>query len=193
MSSDQLPIIEPLNPTLVSQAAKENQVPDYMCKLNIFRVLLKSPKNAKILNDLLMALIVGSKLDHRYRELIIMRIAWLTGSVYEWVQHFDIAKSFKLSEEEILSVRDPQASSRLTQADKAVLRATDEFVENNEISVETYALLKNYIETEEELIDLTLAIGLWFMVAGILKSLKIPIEEGKKPWPPDGLSPIITA
>ncbi|CNM89961.1 carboxymuconolactone decarboxylase [Mycobacterium tuberculosis] len=39
------------------------------------------------------------------------------------------------------------------------------------------------------LIELVTAIGAWRMVASILNSLNVPLEDGVASWPPDGRSP----
>jgi hypothetical protein len=35
------------------------------------------------------------KLDPRLRELVIMRIGWLTASDYEWTQHWRVAQGLR--------------------------------------------------------------------------------------------------
>jgi hypothetical protein len=39
------------------------------------------------------------------------------------------------------------------------------------------------------LVELVTAISAWRMVASILQSLEVPLEEGVSSWPPDGRSP----
>src|ERR1700722_20923753 len=69
-------------------AADEAGVPDYMAELAIFQVLLNHPRLACALNDLLATMLWRGTLDPRLRELVIMRIGWLTASDYEWTQHW---------------------------------------------------------------------------------------------------------
>ena len=64
------------------QAAKQAGVVEAIASLNIFRILLRHPKLAKQVNDLLMTLLFKGRLDARLRELVIMRIGWSTGAVY---------------------------------------------------------------------------------------------------------------
>jgi alkylhydroperoxidase family enzyme len=53
---------------------------------------------------------MGSKtLNHRTRELVILRTGWRTGSEYEFCQHVAIARRVAMSDDEILGVRDPAA------------------------------------------------------------------------------------
>lgn len=40
------------------------------------------------------------------RELVIMRIGWVTGSVYEWTQHWGVATALGVDQADLLAVRD---------------------------------------------------------------------------------------
>jgi alkylhydroperoxidase family enzyme len=72
-------------------AADQAGVPDYMAELSIFQVLLNHPTLARALNDLLATMLWHGALDPRLRELVIMRIGWLTACDYEWTQHWRVA------------------------------------------------------------------------------------------------------
>ncbi len=72
-------------------AADEAAVPDYMAELSIFQVLLNHPSLARAVNDLLATMLWHGCLDARLRELVIMRIGWLTACEYEWTQHWRVA------------------------------------------------------------------------------------------------------
>lgn len=67
--------------------ARGSAVPEYVSELSVFRVLLHHPTLARRFNDLLGQLLFRATLDARLRELVIMRVGWVTGSVYEWTQH----------------------------------------------------------------------------------------------------------
>lgn len=171
------------------KAAAPVEISEQVAELNIFRVLLNHPILAKRLNDLLMTLLFRGKLDARLRELVIMRIGWVTGSDYEWTQHWRIARELGLPEEDLLAVRDWRGSDRFSNADRAVLAATDETLEAGAISPETWALCRHHLGGSEELLELTAAIGAWRLISSLLQSVDIPLEEGVASWPPDGRMP----
>lgn len=84
-----------------------------MAPLSVYRALLKHPQLAAAVNHLLtMLLFSGNKLDVRLRELLIMRIGWVTGSMYEWTQHWRFAERVGLPSEGVLAVRDWRNSNR---------------------------------------------------------------------------------
>jgi alkylhydroperoxidase family enzyme len=171
------------------QRAAELGISERLASLNIFRVLLRSPRPAKALADLLLELLAGRALDHRLRELVIMRIGWSTGSEYEWTQHWQIAKDlFGLGPDDLLSVRDWQQADAFGPAERAVLAATDETLATGAVSAATAGECAALLG-EEGLVELVLAIGAWTAIAQLTRSLRIPLEEGVEPWPPDGAVP----
>jgi len=171
------------------QVAAKMDVPEAIAELSVFRILLRQPKLAKRINDLLMTLLIGGDLDARLRELIIMRIGWATGSVYEWTQHWRVALQLGVPESDVLAVRDWREHSNWSDVDRAILQATDETLEDGAVSPETWAECAKHLPTETEQLELLGAIGTWRMISQILRSLEVPLEDGVAAWPPDGLAP----
>jgi alkylhydroperoxidase family enzyme len=171
-------------------AADEAGVPDYMAELSIFRVLLNHPKLASGLNDLLARMLWQGKLDKRLRELAIMRIAWLTACEYEWSQHWRVAQGLGVSADDLAGVRDWQSRAEFGSAERAVLAATDDVVHEGTVSAESWTACKQEFGADQAvLVELVTAISAWRMIASILESLKIPLEDDVVSWPPDGQRP----
>ncbi|KZS60046.1 hypothetical protein LAUMK35_02668 [Mycobacterium pseudokansasii] len=188
----------PLKPARVPQlpvdeakaAADEAGVPDYMAELSIFQVLLNHPRLARTFNDLLATMLWHGALDSRLRELAIMRIGWLTACDYEWTRHWRVASGLGVSAEDLLGVRDWQSHDGFGPAERAVLAATDDVVRDGAISADSWAACERELHGDTTvLIELVTAIGAWRMVASILHSLEVPLEDGVSSWPPDGVSP----
>ena len=116
------------------KAALQAGLPEGFAELNVFRALLNRPAIAKAVSDLLLANF-GSELDQRLRELVIMRLGWTTGSVYEWTQHWSIAQDrFGCSEQDLLEVQAWRTSDHFGPTERAILAATDETVETGTLS-----------------------------------------------------------
>ena len=182
----------PRVPMLVKEEAriigKEAGVPSTMAGLNIFRILSRHPTLAGVVaQQLAMLLYRGNKLDDRLRELIIMRIGWRTGAMYEWTQHWPIALRVGLTEEEILAVRDPDNSACLGAAERSVISATDDVLNKGSITNESWQACAGFLKTHEERLELVAVICNWNTFSILLKSLNIPLEEGTEAWPPDGV------
>ncbi len=170
------------------KAAAEAEVVPQLAELSVFRALLNHPSLAKRVQDLLIELLFRGQLDARLRELVILRIGWVTGSVYEWTQHWRVATELGMPEADCLAVRDWRASDRFDAADRAVLAATDDTLETGAISAETWTACEAELGLES-LLELVVAIGNWRLFSSMLRSLEIPLEEGVQPWPPDGVRP----
>ena len=171
-------------------AADEAGVPDYMAELSIFQMLLNHPKLARTFNDMLATMMWHGALDPRLRELVIMRIGWLTGCDYEWTQHWRVASGLGVSAEDLLGVRDWRGYIGFGAAERAVLAATDDVVRHGAVSAESWAACERELQCDAMiLIELVTAIGAWRMVASILHSLRVPLEDDLTSWPPDGKAP----
>jgi len=170
-------------------AADDVQIPAQLAELNIFRTLLRRPRTAKAINDLLLSMLFGGALDDRLRELVIMRLGWATGSDYEWTQHWLIAQDvFGCSADELLAVRDWETADIFGDADQAVLRATDETLATGAASEETIALCRELLDSDDAVLELVTAISAWRAISQIARSLDIPLEDGVESWPPDRLA-----
>ncbi len=151
------------------------------------RTLAVNPELAKPVLTLLSQLLERNQLDARLRELVIMRIGWVTGSAYEWTQHWRVATvTAGIPPEDVLAVRDWRASDRLTAADKAVLAATDETLAGKSISDATWAEIIKAIPDQAQQVEFVVAMGNWMMFSMLLRNLRIPVEDGVAVWPPDG-------
>lgn len=186
MTDARVPVLSPEEARAVAEAAG---VPAAIASLSVFRVLLRHPALAKALYDLLAVLLWTPRLDARLRELVIMRIGWATGSVYEWTQHWRIARDAGVADADLLAVRDWRGHPGYGPAERAVLAATDETLATGTIGDAAWAACRAALAHPEPLLELVVAIGNWRLFSSMLRSLEVPLEAGVAPWPPEGRSP----
>lgn len=153
-----------------------------------FRTLAHNPDLVRAVYGQLTTLLFKNRFDTRLRELMIMRIGWVTGSVYEWTQHWRVATEAGIPAQDILAVRDWKNAAHLTPADRAVLTATDESLAGQTISDATWAEVTKYVTDPAEQVEFVVALGNWTLFSILLRNLRIPLEDGITPWPPDGLA-----
>lgn len=153
-----------------------------------FRALAHHPKALKGICVLVESLLFENTLPVRLRELMIMRIAWVTRSNYEWAQHWRIARNANVPDEDLLAVRDWRQSTTLTPADRAVLAAVDDTLQTGKVSDTVWRECSQFL-SGPTLIEMVAAIGFWNMFSQLLQSLEVPHEEGLAHWPPDGKTP----
>lgn len=171
-------------------AATEAGVPAYMADLNVFRVLLRRPRIGRALNDLIAGLIFKGTLDPRLRELIIMRIAWTTGSSYEWSQHWALCERLEIPSEDIVGVRDWSSHPGFGEVERAALSATDEALTLGYVTPATRRRCLDALSGDSDLLlEMLAAIGNWSLFSFLLRSLEVPLDDDLRLWPPDGEAP----
>lgn len=102
--------------------------------------------------------------------------ATLCRSHYEWYQHEILAKQVGVPEEQIAAVQTDPASPVFNDLEKAVLRYTDEVTQNVKSTDETFNELAQTL-SHRELVELTMTIGFYNLVARILENTEVEIEN----------------
>ncbi len=111
-----------------------------------------------------------SKLEPRIRELAILRVAWRTGSGYEWNQHRRIGGDEGLTDAQLSAVPNGPTSPVWTPTERAVLTAADEMIDDFAVSDETWAALSSSFEAAP-LFELLFVIGGYLCLAAVLNSI----------------------
>lgn len=111
-----------------------------------------------------------SKLEPRIRELAILRVAWRTGSGYEWNQHRRMGDDEGLTNAQLGAVPQGPTSSVWTATERAVITAADEMIDQFAVSDETWAALASSFEPAPVL-ELLFVIGGYLCLAAVLNSI----------------------
>lgn len=180
-------MIPPLPVDEAVKRGKEFGLDERFASLNAFRVMLNNPRAAGAVANLLRTLMFNNTVSSRARELVILRTGWRTRSEYEFCQHVRVSRDLKMSEEEILGVRDPDGCAVYNNTDRAVIRMADELLDQSEVSQQTWATLEKSF-SQAELVELLLIAGFWRMIAGYLKTAKVPLDADVPSWP-EGKAP----
>ena len=153
----------------VAKILGRNEVPDIFKMLSInqnifWRWLLFASR-----------LMPYGQLPDRERELIILRVAWLCRSRYEWGQHIEIGqKRAKLSDRDIVNIASG-ADNFSELREQLLLKACDEFIENKTIDTKTWKALKNFYN-DKLMLEINMLIGHYQMLAGVLNSSGLKLE-----------------
>jgi 4-carboxymuconolactone decarboxylase len=145
--------------------------------LNILRMLSHaSPGVFDGFNRLSQGLMVRSPLDPILREIAVLRVGHLSKAAYEIYHHEAIGRAVGLSDEQLRAIARGQADALLTPAQQAVLFFTDDMVLNVRASDANLAAVKQFLN-DSELIDLIMLIGCYMMVARLLETTGVEIDE----------------
>lgn len=144
--------------------------------LNIFFMMAHAESNLRSLLRLGGTILSKQQLSGKLRELAILRVAKLSPAPYEWVQHVPIGRAAGLSTAQIEAleagnVEAPCFDSR----ERLVLRFTDEVVRNVRASDATFAQMQQQFPPRE-IVELTLAIGYYMMIARLLETTGVDLE-----------------
>jgi 4-carboxymuconolactone decarboxylase len=127
-------------------------------------------------------LLTAGKLSGRDRELLILRTAVVCRSDYEWGQHVRISLAGDIDRETIDRVLEGPDAEGWSPHEAALLRAVDELQADSRISDGTWAALAETYEPEQ-LIEATMVVGHYTMLAGALNSFGVELDEGLEPLP----------
>jgi 4-carboxymuconolactone decarboxylase len=142
--------------------------------LNVFTTLAHSPQLLKRFNALGGFFLRHGRLPARERELVILRVAARTGSEYEHAQHRVLGAQVGLSGGEIERTRGPLRG--WDDADRALLEFVDEMIDSDGAAVPTWDTMADRFE-HDQLIELTLLIGFYRMLAGFLLAVGVDLED----------------
>lgn len=144
---------------------------------NIFATAVRNPEMMEAWNHFGMYILRGSSLPPRDREILILRTAWDIGCEYEFAQHTLVAKSCGLFPDDIRRIAKGPDEPGWDTFEAALLRAADELHGESAISDATWdALSRRY--SEKQLFDLIMTVGQYTMAAMLMKTLRIPLDDG---------------
>jgi len=146
--------------------------------LNIFRMLAHAQTAFRPFLRFGGAILADLELAPTLRELAILQVARQAGAEYEWVQHVAIGRAVGLSEEQIAAVHrgEIDAPEALSELDRAVLAFTAEVVEGPRVSDPTFAAVRAHL-SPREIVELLLTIGEYLMLARVMTTLELEIDE----------------
>jgi 4-carboxymuconolactone decarboxylase len=143
---------------------------------NVFRTIARYPKLFKPWLEFGMHLLSKNTLTARDREIAIQRAGFLAGTEYEWAQHVIMGKATGLTDEELEGVKQGSIATCWNDAERSIIGAADELHEAVLTSDETWAgLTANY--STEQIRDLIFTCGQYRMLAGVLNSLGVPLDD----------------
>jgi alkylhydroperoxidase family enzyme len=119
-------------------------------------------------------------LPDRLRELMVLRVAWRTRSIYEWVQHVRLSQRYDVSDDEVEAISAGAEAGNWTELEADLLRATDQLLDNYRIDDEVWARLAAELD-ETALVEMLYVIGTYTNLAMVFNGLGIELDPDLDP------------
>ena len=144
----------------------------------LYRTMLLNPGLSRAFSNLGAYLRYESdSLTDRQRELVILRVAGVNRSAYEWIKHVPPGLEAGIDEETIEALRVGEIPDSLTAGEKAMLEATDIALGREGLPEGLQAALLEELG-EDGTIELVILTGIYAATAGFLAAFEVPLPEG---------------
>ena len=120
-------------------------------------------------------LLYAGKLSRKDTELVILRVGYLRDCEYELQQHRRLAKSRGVDAELQSRIFEGPDAEGLTERQRVLITATDEFVITRSMSPETWSALSGIL-SRAQLIEFCTLAGQYDALAATMATLKIPLD-----------------
>ena len=140
--------------------------------LELYQVLLHSPKVAEAWLGFFTVLRQQCELDARWRELAILHVAVLNDARYEFEQHVPFALAAGVTQGQIDSLADWRSADCHGVVERAVLGYTEAMTRSIRVSDEVFAEVRRYFPSAQ-IVELTATIGGYNLVSRFLEALRI--------------------
>jgi alkylhydroperoxidase family enzyme len=144
--------------------------------LNVYKLLLHSPALAQTWFDNNGAVRWKTDLSGRLREIVIIRIAYLTGIDYVLGQHVPglaLAEGLTLAECDALA--DWRATALFDARERAALAYAEAMTMSTSVPDEVFAEVRRHFN-DREIVELSVLIGTYIMHNRVMKALAIDLE-----------------
>ena len=161
-----------VDPTTADEAVQQvfAQLP---APLNVFKMLAHAPTVLRPAIQLGSAILSRCQLDAALRELIILRVARLSGSSYEWGQHVVIGKLLGVTDDQIAALeRDDLSADGFTPAARCALGFASEVIRDVRASEASFQAMQTHFDARQ-IVEVIITAGYYRMLAGMLESCAV--------------------
>lgn len=142
----------------------------------VLRTFIHNPQVADLFSQLNIHLLLTNTLPVRQRQIAIMRTAWICKATYMWSSHLNTSQRFGLETELFAPIKVGAHDPYFTEFEKAVIRATEELVENHEVGEANWqALMAEW--TPAQMMDFLFTVGAYVTVAGVMRSCGVQRQD----------------
>lgn len=143
---------------------------------NVSRVMVRHPRALAAFRVWATYVMIDKNaLAEREREIVAMRTAFRIQAPYVWSRHVWYAERAGLSEAEMAAIKQPVEAHDWSEADAALIRATDELVRDFYVSDAVWAQLSAHF-SEEQCMDAIFCCGHFCLLGMFLSTAGCPLD-----------------
>lgn len=139
---------------------------------NLFRTMARHRRLFRGWLRFAARLMPFGSLTRRDTEMVILRVAHLRESTYEFEQHKRLAYKAGLNDSDIERVMKGPSDTSWSGRERAMLEVVDELIGTQDLSDETWARLRRHLD-EKRSIELLMLVGHYEMLATLIRTLRI--------------------
>jgi alkylhydroperoxidase family enzyme len=168
---------DPITAEVFATSINEGRQP-----IALYRVLANNPVMLRSYAQLAKTLRYDAGTPRALRELMILRIAQLCGSEYEWQHHRKMAADAGVTDEQVAALGDAASSPVFDDAQRVAVRLAEE---QHALSVtdETVAELRRILG-DAAAVELSLLGAFYEAVARMLQAFAVEVEPGQTLFEP---------
>ncbi|MBX3313306.1 MAG: carboxymuconolactone decarboxylase family protein [Actinobacteria bacterium] len=151
--------------------------------VNALGTFLHHPTLARSFHTFNGHILFATTLSARQRELVILRVAHLRSSQYEWDQHVLLAHDAEITDDEIARVAAGPDAAGWDPLEAALVRAADELLDDAMVTDDTWAVLADGLDTQQ-LLDLVFTVGAYDLVAMAFRTFGV-VADPPAETPPE--------
>ena len=184
LTTPRIPLVEPAEWTEEQSQALGMDIKELQTSIgspgkvfNIVKTLIRYPDLFKAWLGFANHVMFNSSLAPRDREIVILRIGWLCQSGYEFGQHIVIGRDAGLNDGEIKAIAEGDSAPSWSEAERTLIKATDELHADAFIGDATFAELQKHFD-EKQIFDVIFTVGQYNMVSMALNTTGVQLDEG---------------
>jgi alkylhydroperoxidase family enzyme len=136
----------------------------------------RHPELAKAIFEFSRKVQALAEITTRLREIVIMRVAWLNKTDYEWGHHHRYMRDLGMGDEHVQGIKDGPDAPVWSEAERAAIRAVDELTLTRELSDATWAALSAHY-SERQIIDILVLLGQYTLLALPFNAIGLRLED----------------
>jgi 4-carboxymuconolactone decarboxylase len=130
---------------------------------NFFKTFVRHKELFRVWNEFGRTVFNGH-LPDRDRELLVLRVAWLTRCRFEWASHEPLVRQMGMTDHEIAGIVEGPTASCWNELDAALLDAVDELMLDSTVADATWSVLLDSYD-DLQLLEIPVVVGQYQLVA----------------------------